>query len=75
MKASEILLITALALMVTGGLIIAINHLTIWYGEITGADEISCNWLYCTITYKSEECYHNGTEIPCEKLKEMGEWT
>ena len=77
MKASEICIITALALILTGGIIIAVNHVTIWYGEMTGADEVSCNWLYCTVTYtnRSVDCYQNGEQIPCEEIKEMGEWT
>ncbi|KYK22343.1 hypothetical protein AYK24_08345 [Thermoplasmatales archaeon SG8-52-4] len=44
------------------------NAIVVGYGMVTGADEINCNWIYCTITYTEtiQKCYIDDIEIPCE---------
>jgi len=56
-------------------LIGAIIEVGILIYAYVNADEVECNWLWCTFTdireqRYSEECYVNGVQVNCSEYKE-----
>lgn len=58
-------IIVILVALINVGIIVA--------GMVTGADEIYCDWILCSIkhTERSAECYLNGELVPCEEFEEV----
>lgn len=58
-------------------IVTAFNVSVVVVGMVTGADEIYCDWILCSITYHdvsttvdiTSECYYNGQRIDCEDMK------
>lgn len=53
--------------------LVLVNVGVVVAGVITGADEIYCDWVLCSIKYteRSAECYMNGELVPCKEFEDV----
>lgn len=65
----EVLVIVAVIIT----FVVLVNIAIVVTGIVTGADEIYCDWILCSISYmnRSAECWLNGEPVPCEEFKEV----